>query len=64
MTDSPPVQLACVTKTYPLQRGDFIALDHVSHDIMEKEFTAIMGPSGSGKLTMMKQLESSWPLTR
>ena len=23
---------------------------------MEKEFTAIMGPSGSGKLTLMKRL--------
>jgi ABC-type lipoprotein export system ATPase subunit len=56
MTDSPPVQLSCVTKTYPLQSGDFTVLDHVSHDFGEKEFIAIIGPSGSGKLTLMKQL--------
>jgi ABC-type lipoprotein export system ATPase subunit len=56
MTDSLPVQLSRVTKTYPLQGGDFTAFDRISRDFGEKEFIAIMGPSGSGKLALMKQL--------
>ena len=56
MSDVPLIRLADVTKVYNLESGDFVALDHVSLDIMENEFVAIMGPSGSGKSTMMNQL--------
>jgi putative ABC transport system ATP-binding protein len=56
MSDVPLIRLADVTKVYRLESGDFVALDHVSLDIMENEFVAIMGPSGSGKSTMMNQL--------
>jgi putative ABC transport system ATP-binding protein len=56
MSDVPLIRLADVTKVYHLESGDFVALDHVSLDIMENEFVAIMGPSGSGKSTMMNQL--------
>ncbi len=56
MSDVPLIRLADVTKVYHLESGDFMALDHVSLDIMENEFVAIMGPSGSGKSTMMNQL--------
>jgi len=56
MSDVPLIRLADVTKVYSLESGDFVALDHVSLDIMENEFVAIMGPSGSGKSTMMNQL--------
>ena len=56
MSAVPLIRLADVTKVYRLESGDFVALDHVSLDIMENEFVAIMGPSGSGKSTMMNQL--------
>ncbi|MCX6685835.1 MAG: ABC transporter ATP-binding protein [Methanoregula sp.] len=56
MSEVPLIRLADVTKVYHLESGDFVALDHVSLDIMENEFVAIMGPSGSGKSTMMNQL--------
>jgi putative ABC transport system ATP-binding protein len=56
MSEVPLIRLADVTKVYYLESGDFVALDHVSLDIMENEFVAIMGPSGSGKSTMMNQL--------
>jgi putative ABC transport system ATP-binding protein len=56
MSEVPLIRLADVTKVYHLESGDFVALDHVSLDIMDNEFVAIMGPSGSGKSTMMNQL--------
>jgi putative ABC transport system ATP-binding protein len=56
MGDTPLIQLKDVSKVYPLESGDFTALDHVSLDIEENEFVAIMGPSGSGKSTIMNQL--------
>lgn len=56
MSNNPLIRLADVSKVYHLESGDFIALNHVSLDIMENEFVAIMGPSGSGKSTIMNQL--------
>lgn len=56
MTDTPLISMVDVTKTYPLESGDFTALHHVSLDIQENDFIAIMGPSGSGKSTIMNQL--------
>ncbi|MHB8163154.1 MAG: ABC transporter ATP-binding protein [Methanoregula sp.] len=56
MDDTPLIRLTDVSKVYPLESGDFTALDHVSLDIQENEFVAIMGPSGSGKSTLMNHL--------
>ncbi len=56
MDDMPLIRLTDVSKVYPLESGDFTALDHVSLDIQENEFVAIMGPSGSGKSTLMNHL--------
>jgi putative ABC transport system ATP-binding protein len=56
MGTAPLIQLVDVSKIYHLESGDFIALDHVSIEIMENDFVAIMGPSGSGKSTIMNQL--------
>jgi len=56
MDETPLIRLVDVSKVYHLESGDFIALDHISLDIMDGEFVALMGPSGSGKSTMMNQL--------
>jgi putative ABC transport system ATP-binding protein len=40
-------------RTYDLDAGRVVALDHVSLDIEEGDFVAVMGPSGSGKSTFM-----------
>jgi putative ABC transport system ATP-binding protein len=56
MDDTPLIRLTDVSKVYPLESGDFTALDHVSLDIRENEFVAVMGPSGSGKSTLMNHL--------
>jgi putative ABC transport system ATP-binding protein len=56
MNGTPLIRLADVSKVYPLESGDFTALNHISLDISEGEFVALMGPSGSGKSTMMNQL--------
>ncbi|NVO67439.1 ABC transporter ATP-binding protein [Methanofollis tationis] len=54
MTEQEPIiRFVDVSKVYPLQAGDVVALDHVSLDVPAGEFLAIMGPSGSGKSTLL-----------
>ncbi|RDI60668.1 ABC transporter ATP-binding protein [Microvirga subterranea] len=40
-------------RVYDLDAGRVVALDHVSLDVDEGDFVAVMGPSGSGKSTFM-----------
>ncbi|MHC4424252.1 MAG: ATP-binding cassette domain-containing protein, partial [Planctomycetota bacterium] len=47
------VVLENVVKTYRTRRGDVKALDDISFQIKEGEFTVLCGPSGSGKTTLL-----------
>jgi putative ABC transport system ATP-binding protein len=50
------IQVSDVVKTYPLAAGDVVAIDHLSLDIAQGEFVAVVGRSGSGKTTLLNLL--------
>ena len=52
----PAIQVDDVVKTYPLAAGEFTAVDHLSLEIEDGEFVAIVGRSGSGKTTLLNLL--------
>src|SRR5689334_16083392 len=45
-----------LSKFYGVDEAAVAALDDVSVDLVEGQFTAIMGPSGSGKSTLLHML--------
>jgi putative ABC transport system ATP-binding protein len=52
----PAIQVSDVVKVYPLSAGEVVAVDHLSLDIAQGEFVAIVGRSGSGKTTLLNLL--------
>jgi putative ABC transport system ATP-binding protein len=50
------IQVSDVVKSYPLSAGEVIAVDHLSLDIAQGEFVAVVGRSGSGKTTLLNLL--------
>jgi putative ABC transport system ATP-binding protein len=50
------IQVDDVVKTYPLGAGEVVAVDHLSLEVAEGEFVAIVGRSGSGKTTLLNLL--------
>jgi putative ABC transport system ATP-binding protein len=50
------IQVTDVVKTYPLGDSEVVAVDHISLDILDGEFVAIVGRSGSGKTTLLNLL--------
>ena len=56
MSEVPVVELVDVYKVYHMPAGDVHALNGVTFSVMEGEFVAIMGPSGSGQSTLMNMI--------
>ena len=50
------IRVSDVVKTYPLAAGEIVAIDHLSLDIAQGEFVAVVGRSGSGKTTLLNLL--------
>ena len=50
------IQVRDLVKTYPVAAGRFTAIDHLTLDVGEGEFVAIVGRSGSGKTTLLNLL--------
>jgi putative ABC transport system ATP-binding protein len=50
------IQVRDVVKAYPLSAGEVLAVDHLSLDVAQGEFVAIVGRSGSGKTTLLNLL--------
>ena len=50
------IQVRDVVKTYSLGAGGFTAIDHITLDIAQGEFVAVVGRSGSGKTTLLNLL--------
>jgi putative ABC transport system ATP-binding protein len=50
------IQVSDVVKAYPLSAGEVIAVDHLSLDVAQGEFVAVVGRSGSGKTTLLNLL--------
>lgn len=55
-TGAPRVRFDNVSLEFPTASGPLRVVDHVSYDIDEGEFVAVIGPSGCGKTTMMNML--------
>jgi putative ABC transport system ATP-binding protein len=52
----PAIQVSDVVKTYPLGAGEVVAVDHLSLEVAQGEFVAVVGRSGSGKTTLLNLL--------
>jgi ABC-2 type transport system ATP-binding protein len=50
--DQPAIQVENLTRRF----GDFIAVDHVSFQVMPGEIVGYLGPNGSGKTTTIRML--------
>jgi putative ABC transport system ATP-binding protein len=55
---SPLIQTKDLVKTYTLNEGQLVALDHVNLEFAKGEFAGLVGPSGSGKTTLLNILGS------
>ena len=47
------LELRNITKVYPADSGDVVALQDINLQFRKSEFVSILGPSGCGKTTML-----------
>lgn len=52
------IQLTNLTKTFPVGKSSFTALNGINLSIAEGEFSGFIGPSGSGKTTLLNIIGS------
>ncbi len=64
LVSTPFIRLSEVAKTYP-SRGETVvhAVERVSVDIAQSEFTSIVGPSGCGKTTLLNMIGGLLPVS-
>mgnify|MGYP001094473904 CR=1 FL=1 len=54
------IEINNISKVFRTSEVETVALNHVSLDVKEGEFVAIMGPSGCGKSTLLKNVTSDY----
>jgi len=53
MQNSSLIEIKDLLKSYPMGKGQFIALQDINLTFQEGEFAGLVGPSGSGKTTLL-----------
>lgn len=53
MQNSALIEIKDLLKSYPMGKGQFIALQDINLTFQEGEFAGLIGPSGSGKTTLL-----------
>src|SRR5262252_5222462 len=51
--NEPQIKIEAVSKIYPANDGDVVALRDISINVGRGEFLSVLGPSGCGKSTLM-----------
>ena len=57
MNEAPLISLRGVAKTYRKGRASIRALDGIDLDVAERGMVAIVGPSGSGKSSLLHVID-------
>jgi putative ABC transport system ATP-binding protein len=58
MENSPIIQIEKLSKSFPMGKSKFTALDSINLSINKGEFAGLIGPSGSGKTTLLNIIGS------
>jgi len=52
------IEIKNMSKSFPIGKGEFLALKDINLEFSKGEFTGIVGPSGSGKTTLLNIIGS------